>query len=117
MQLPRKCKARGGTFLTLHASLIDASTGAAMPGLAICTDATLPSGDTGAFVSGGVVTNGGWSWGTTGALLYSATGGISGSTITDVMPSATGDTVQILGVVLSATKIVFAPQLVTAVVA
>ena len=100
-----------------NASLIDASTGAEMPGLVMCVEASLPSGDTGAFVLGGIVINGGWSWGTTGAMLYGATGGVSGGTITDVMPGVTGDTVQILGVVLSATKIVFAPQLVTVVVA
>ena len=101
---------------TGSASFIDASTGAAMPGAVMCV-ASIPSGDSGAFVLSGVVTNGGWSWGTTGAILYGATGGASGATITDVMPGATGDTVQILGVVLSATKIIFSPQLVTVVVA
>ena len=98
-------------------SLINAATGAEMPGLVMCVEASLPSGDTGAFVLGGIVINGGWSWGTTGAILYGSTGGLSGGTITDVMPGVTGDTVQILGVVLSPTKIVFAPQLVTVVVA
>ena len=97
------------------ASLIDAATGAKMPGLAMCVEGSLPSGDTGSFLLMGEVTYG--TWGTTGAILYGSTAGTSGNTITDVAPGVTGDTVQILGIALSATTMVFSPQLVTVVLA
>ncbi|MHC1687960.1 MAG: hypothetical protein AB9879_09675 [Methanothrix sp.] len=80
--------------------------------IVVCVDtAGISAGASGNYISYGKVKNAAWNW-TAGGLIYLSTTGTTGNTLTQTKPSGSGNVVQILGVALSATIILFQPSLV-----
>jgi hypothetical protein len=93
------------------ATLIDADAIASMSGCIMLVDTSVSADASGTFLLLGVATKTSWNW-TVGGLLYGTVTGTTGNTMSQTAPTGTDDVVQILGVALSATKILFYPQLV-----
>ena len=84
--------------------LADASSESTMPAAALTVEA-IPSGKSGKILLVGIVQNNLWSW-VPGNLLYVST---STGEITITPPGTTGNQVQVIGIALSQTLIIFNP--------
>ena len=95
---------------TITKALGTNATAGTATAIVICADASIGIGTLGNYLLVGTMTNSGWSF-TAGNKIYlsPATAGA----ITDTIPSGTGDIVQILGVAISATTVLFSPNLTT----
>lgn len=84
----------------------DANDVAKMPGVVLATEA-LSADDYGIFLLYGFVRNDGWAAWTVGGILYAS--GTAGE-MTQTQPAVAGDQVQVVGIALSAYKILFNPS-------
>jgi hypothetical protein len=80
-------------------------------GIVMCMDATINADASGNFLILGIARDDSWNW-TVGQPIYGSTTGTTGNTLTQVAPSGAGNIIQILGMALSATTMMFTPQLV-----
>ncbi len=80
---------------------------ATMPGL-VLAGAALAAGQSGNFIRRGQVTNSNWNWATTGGFVYA---GNTSGTLTQTLPSNSGEQLQILGIAKGATQVDFEPNL------
>ena len=92
------------------ANKIDATQIVTMPGLVMCVDATIATDVAGNFLLLGTARDDSWSW-TPGGLIYGKILDSSGETMSQTPPTGTDAVVQVLGVALSATTILFKPDL------
>lgn len=83
----------------------DASTAATMPGLRVAL-AAISANNAGILLSAGVIRDDSWAW-SIGGIMYAST---TGGDFTQAVPSGAGEQIQIVGVALTATVIVFAPN-------
>lgn len=85
--------------------MADADAASYMPALRVALD-NISTNGTCPMLAMGRVRNDTWNW-TPGGILYAST---SGGLMTQTPPSGTADIVQIVGIALSATVILFAPE-------
>lgn len=77
----------------------------------MCTDVSVAAGNPGNYIVHGIARQDTWAW-VAGGLVFLATTGISGSTLTQISPSLTDEVIQVLGVAMDSNRIYFNPQLV-----
>lgn len=87
-------------------ALSDADASGTMPVVAMATG-TINTGTVGTFLTYGYYCNTGWTWTVDGLIFASGTAG----GLTQTAPSGSGKQVQVIGIAVSATVILFNPQL------
>lgn len=80
---------------------------ATMPGLVLAS-AAFTANQSGSFIRRGQVTNSKWAFATVGGFVYA---GSTAGSLTQTIPSASGEQLQIVGIAKSATQIDFEPNL------
>lgn len=94
-----------------YAQLVDADAIATSSGVCICVSSSVTITGSGTYLFMGIVRDDSWSW-TVGGLVMISVTGTTGNTLSQSVVSGTDDVVQIVGVALSAKKILFNPSLV-----
>lgn len=84
--------------------LADADAAASMPGIALATG-TIDEDAAGEFLLHGYFRDDSWSW-TKGGLIYA---GVTPGALTQTAPVGSGDQVQVVGIAITATVILFSP--------
>jgi hypothetical protein len=93
-----------------EAAIAAAGAASTASGLLMCLG-TVTTGNTGTYLMLGIARNDSWAW-TVGGLVYLATTGTTGNTLTQTAPSGTGQIVQVLGVATHADRMYFRPELI-----
>lgn len=94
-----------------NAQLAKADVIANANAIVIVAEAAIGAAASGKYLVQGIVRDDSWGW-TVGGLIYLSLTGTTGNTLTQVAPSGANEVIQVLGVALSATTILFSPSLV-----
>ena len=93
------------------ATLVNASTIAGASALVMCADAAGNSSVSGNWLVYGTARNDSWNWGTIGGFIYATITGTTGNTLSQTAPVALNNSVQIVGIALSAHVMFFDPNM------
>ena len=94
--------------------IASASTTLSVPVIAMCADTTVSINTVGNFLLNGIARYDSWAW-TVGTPIYTSTVTATQG-LTQVIPSVSGNVVQVLGIAKSATTILFNPNMATVVI-